>query len=66
VEYGGAVLPIENNACIAWLFQPRATRYRIEFNIIAGVYPGAGPAAVAGVFCAHAFNCHLVPLYQKM
>jgi hypothetical protein len=66
VEYGGAVFTVENNARIPWLFQPCATRYSVEFNIIAGVYPGTGPAAMAGIFCAHALNCHLVPLYQKM
>jgi hypothetical protein len=66
VEYARAVLTVENNAGIAWLFQPCAPRYRVKFNIIAGVYSGAGPAAIAGEFCAHAFNCHLVPLYQKM
>jgi hypothetical protein len=66
VEYGGAVFTVENNARIAWLFQPCAARYRIKFNIIARVYPGAALGASAGVFCAHAFNCHLVPLYQKM
>jgi len=65
VEYGGAMLTVENNAGIARLFQPCAPRYRIKFNIIARVYSGAGPAAVAGKFCAHGFN-HLVPLYQKM
>jgi hypothetical protein len=66
VEYAGAVFTVENNARIAWLFQPCPARYRVEFNIVARVYPGAGPAAIAGEFCAHAFNGHLVPLYQKM
>jgi len=56
VENGGAMLTVENNARIAWLFQPCAARYGIEFNIIAGVYSGAGPAAMARIFCAHAFN----------
>jgi len=50
------MLTVENNAGVAWLFKPCATRYGIEFNIIAGVYPGAGPAAIAGEFCSHAFN----------
>jgi len=59
VKYGGAVFTVENNAGIARLFKPCPARYRIEFNIIAGVYSGAGPAAMAGEFCAHAFNCHL-------
>jgi len=59
VEYGRAGFTVENNARIAWLFQPCAPRYRVEFNIIARVYSGAGPAAMAGVFCAHAFNCHI-------
>jgi hypothetical protein len=65
VENGRAVVTVKNNARVAGLFEPGAARYRVKFNIIAGVYPGAGPAAMAGVFCAHAFN-HLVPLYQKM
>jgi hypothetical protein len=56
VKYGRTVLTVENNAGVAWLFQPCAARYRIEFNIIAGVYPGAALAAVAGVFGAHALN----------
>jgi hypothetical protein len=60
------MLTVEDNARIPWFFQPCPARYRIEFNIIARVYSGAGPAAMAGVFCAHAFNGHLVPLYQKM
>jgi hypothetical protein len=50
------MLTVENNAGVAWLFQPCPARYRIEFNIIARVYSGAGPAAVAGVFGAHAFD----------
>jgi hypothetical protein len=66
VERAGAVVTVENNARVARLFQPCAPRYRVKFNIIARVYSGAGPAAMAGVFGAHAFNCHLVPLYQKM
>ena len=37
-------------------------RYGVEFNIIARVDPGAGPAAIAGVFGAHCFNGHCVPL----
>jgi hypothetical protein len=59
------VFTVENNAGIARLFQPCAARDRVKFNIIARVYSGAGPAAIAGEFCAHAFNCHLWP-YQKM
>jgi hypothetical protein len=59
------VIAVKNDAGIARLFKPCAARYGIEFNIIAGVYPSAGPAAMAGVFGSHAFN-HLVPLYQKM
>jgi hypothetical protein len=62
VEYAGAVFTVENNAGIAWLFQPRPARYRVEFNIIARVYSGAGPAAMAGEFCAHAFNHCVIPL----
>jgi hypothetical protein len=61
MENGGAMLTVKNNAGIAWLFQPCATRYSIEFNIIAGVYPGARLGATARVFCAHAFN-HFVIL----
>jgi hypothetical protein len=61
VEYGRAGFTVENDAGIARLFQPRAARYRVEFNIIARVYSGAGPAAMAGEFCAHAFNGHLWP-----
>jgi hypothetical protein len=57
---------VENNARVAGFLQPCPARYRVEFNIIAGVYPGTGPAAMAGEFCAHTFNGHLVPLYQKM
>jgi len=64
VEHAGAVFTVENDAGIARLFQPCPARYRVEFNIIAGVYPGAGPAAMAGIFCAHAFNGHLWPIYQ--
>jgi hypothetical protein len=59
------MLTVENNAGVAWLFQPCAARYGIEFNIIAGVYPGAGPATVAGVFCAHTFNGHISPRSLK-
>jgi hypothetical protein len=66
VEYAGAVFTVENDAGIARLFQPCAARYSVKFNIIARVYSGAGPAAMAGEFCAHAFNGHLVPFYQKM
>jgi hypothetical protein len=66
VERAGAVFTVKDNAGIAGLFQPRAARYSIEFNIIAGVYSGAALGATARVFCAHAFNSHLVPLYQKM
>jgi hypothetical protein len=58
------MLTVENNARIPWLFKPCAPRYSVEFNIIARVYPGTGPAAMAGVFGAHAFNGHLWPLYQ--
>jgi hypothetical protein len=60
VERAGAVFTVKNNAGIARLFQPCAARYSIEFNIIAGVYPGAALGAPARIFCAHAFNCHLV------
>jgi hypothetical protein len=56
MENGGAMLTVKDNAGVAWLFKPCPARYRVEFNIIAGVYPGAGPAAMAGVFGAHAFN----------
>jgi hypothetical protein len=59
VKYSGAMLTVENNAGIAWLFQPCAPRYSVKFNVIAGVYSGAGPAAMARIFCAHAFNGHI-------
>jgi len=59
VENGGAMLTVENNAGIAGFFQPCAARDSVKFNIIARVYPGAGPAAIAGEFCAHAFNGHI-------
>ncbi len=65
VEYAGAVFTVENNAGIAGFFQPCAPRYRVEFNIIARVYSGAGPAAITGKFCAHAFNCHKQPRSLK-
>jgi hypothetical protein len=65
VEGFWPVFTVENDPRIARLFQPCPARYSVKFNIIAGVYSGAGPAAIAGKFCAHAFN-HLVPLYQKM
>jgi len=55
VEYAGAMLAVENDAGIAGLFQPCAARYSVKFNIVARVYSGAGPAAMAGKFCAHAF-----------
>jgi hypothetical protein len=66
VEGFWPVVAVKNNARVARLFQPGAARYCVKFNIIAGVYPSAAPAAMAGVFCAHALNCHLVILYQKM
>jgi hypothetical protein len=65
VEYAGAGFTVENDAGIARFLEPCPARDSVEFNIVAGVYPGAGPAAIAGEFCSHAFN-HLVPLYQKM
>jgi hypothetical protein len=65
VEGFWPVIAVENNARVAGFLQPRAPRDSVKFNIIAGVYSGAGPAAMAGEFCAHGFN-HLVPLYQKM
>jgi hypothetical protein len=65
VKYGGTVFTVKDNARVAGFLEPCAARYCVEFNIIAGVYPGAAPATVAGVFGAHAFNGHLVP-YQKM
>ncbi len=58
VERAGAVVTVKNNARVAGFLEPCPTRDRIEFNVIAGVYPGAAPATVAGVFCAHALNCH--------
>jgi hypothetical protein len=59
VKYGGAVFTVKNNAGVAWFLEPGAARYGVEFDIVAGVYPGAAPAAFARVFCAHAFNCHI-------
>jgi hypothetical protein len=66
VEYAGAVFTVENYPRVTGFLQPCPARYRVEFNIIARVYSGAGPAAMARIFSAHAFNCHLWPLYQKM
>jgi hypothetical protein len=65
IERAGAVFTVENNPRVAGFLKPCPARNSVEFNIIAGVYSGAGPAAMAGIFCAHAFN-HLLPLYQKM
>ena len=59
VEYAGAGFTVENDAGIARLFQPCPARYRVEFNIIARVYSGAGPATVARIFGPHAFNGHI-------
>jgi hypothetical protein len=59
VKYAGAGFTVENNARVAGFLQPCPARYRVKFNIIAGVYPGAGPAAMAGIFGAHAFNGHI-------
>jgi hypothetical protein len=50
VKYGGAVFTVKNNARVAGFLEPGAARDSVKFNIIAGVYPGAGPAAMAGVF----------------
>jgi hypothetical protein len=66
VKNGRAIVTVKNDARVARFLKPRAARYRVEFNIIAGVYPGAALGAPAGIFCAHALNCHLWPLYQKM
>jgi len=59
VERAGAVFTVENNPRVAGFLKPCPARYRVEFNIIARVYSGAGPAAIAGEFCAHAFNGHI-------
>jgi hypothetical protein len=59
VEYAGAGFTVENNAGIAGFLKPCPARYRVKFNIIARVYSGAGPAAIAGEFCAHGFNGHI-------
>jgi hypothetical protein len=64
MKYGGAMLTVENNAGVAGFLEPCPARYSIKFNIIAGVYPGARLGAAARIFCAHAFNGHLWPLYQ--
>jgi hypothetical protein len=61
VKNGRAIVTVKNDARVAGFFEPGAARYGVKFNIIAGVYPGAGPATVAGIFCAHAFN-HFVTL----
>jgi hypothetical protein len=53
---------VKDYAGIAGFLKPRAARYRVKFNIIAGVYPGAALGATARVFGAHAFNCHFVIL----
>ena len=63
VKNGSAVLTVKDNAGIARLFQPCTPRYRVKFNIIAGVYSGARLGAAARIFCAHAFN-HLLPLKE--
>lgn len=65
IERAGAVFTVENNAGIAWLFQPCPARYSVEFNVIAGVYPGARAAAITGEFCAHAFD-HLAPSSNRI
>jgi hypothetical protein len=65
VEYAGAMLTVENDARIARLFQPCPARDSVKFNILPGVYPGAGPAAIAGKFCAHAFY-HLAPSSNRI
>ncbi len=63
VKNGRAIVTVENNARVAGFLEPCPARDSVEFNIVAGVYPGAGPATVARVFGAHAFN-HLVPLKE--
>ena len=65
VERAGAVITVKNDLRIARLFQPGAARYRVKFNIVAGVYPGAAFGTMAGVFCAHAFNGHISPHWLK-
>jgi hypothetical protein len=64
IERAGAVFTVENDPRVARLFQPGPARDSVKFNIVAGVYPGARPAAIAGEFCAHALNCHIWPHYQ--
>ena len=56
VKYGRTVLTVKNDPRVAGFLKPCPARYRVEFNIVAGVYPGAGPAAIAGEFCSHAFD----------
>ena len=56
VENLRAGFTVENDAGVAGFLKPCPARYRVEFNIIARVYSGAGPAAIAGEFCSHAFN----------
>jgi len=65
VENGRAIVTLKNDPRIARLFEPGAARYRVKFNVIAGVYPGAAPAAMAGVFCSHAFY-HLAPSSNRI
>ena len=66
VERAGAVFTVKNDPRIAGLLKPCPARYSVEFNVIAGVYPGAALGAATRIFGAHTFNGHLVPLYQKM
>ena len=56
VERARAVFTVEDNARIAGFLEPCSARDSVKFDIVAGVYSGAGPAAMAGIFCAHAFN----------
>jgi hypothetical protein len=66
VKYRRPVFTVKNNPRVSGFLKPGPARYRVEFNIVTGIYPGAALGAPARIFCAHALNCHLVTLYQKM
>ena len=61
VKYRWPVFTVKNNPRVARLFQPGAARYRVEFNIVARVDPGAALGATARVFGAHAFDHAAIP-----
>jgi hypothetical protein len=65
VKYGRTGFTVKNNPRVAGFLKPCPARDSVKFNIIPGVYPGAGPAAIAGKFCAHAFD-HLAPSSSRI